>query len=51
MKTLRQIIKEELLFEKRITQVSSSLEISFSFFALLALILYLYEADSESLIR
>ena len=31
MKTLRQIIKEELLFEKRITQVSSSLEISFSF--------------------
>jgi hypothetical protein len=31
MKTLRQIIKEELLLEKRITQVNSSLEVLFSF--------------------
>ena len=31
MKTLRQIIKEELLVEKRITQVNSSLEVSFLF--------------------
>ena len=31
MKTLRQIIKEELLLEKRITQVNSSLEVVFLF--------------------
>jgi len=31
MRTLRQIIKEELLLEKRITQVTSSLEVVFSF--------------------
>ena len=31
MKTLRQIIKEELLLEKRIAQVSSSIEVVFSF--------------------
>ena len=31
MKTLRQIIKEELLLEKRIAQVRTSFEISFSF--------------------
>ena len=31
MKTLRQIIKEELLVEKRIAQVNSSLEVSFVF--------------------
>ena len=31
MKTLRQIIKEELLVEKRIAQVSASLEVLFSF--------------------
>lgn len=31
MKTLRQIIKEELLLEKRIAQVTSSLEVVFSF--------------------
>jgi hypothetical protein len=31
MKTLRQIIKEELLVEKRIAQVTSSLEVIFSF--------------------
>jgi hypothetical protein len=31
MKTLRQIIKEELLIEKKITQVNSSLEVSFLF--------------------
>jgi hypothetical protein len=31
MKTLRQIIKEELLLEKRIAQVRTSFEVSFSF--------------------
>ena len=31
MKTLRQIIKEELLLEKRIAQVRASIEVSFSF--------------------
>lgn len=31
MKTLRQIIKENLLVEKRITQVNSSLEVDFVF--------------------
>ena len=31
MKTLRQIIKEELLLEKRIAQVRSSIEVVFSF--------------------
>jgi len=31
MKTLRQIIKEELLLEKRITQVNSSLDVVFLF--------------------
>ena len=31
MKTLRELIKEELLLEKRIAQISSSIEISFSF--------------------
>lgn len=31
MKSLRQIIKEELLLEKRIAQVSASIEVSFSF--------------------
>jgi hypothetical protein len=31
MRTLRQIIKEELLLEKRIAQVTSSLEVVFSF--------------------
>ena len=31
MRTLRQIIKEELLLEKRITQVNSSLEVVFLF--------------------
>ena len=31
MKTLRQLIKEELLLEKRIAQISSSLEVVFSF--------------------
>jgi hypothetical protein len=31
MKTLRQIIKEELLLEKRIAQVAASLEVLFSF--------------------
>jgi hypothetical protein len=31
MKTLRQIIKEELLIEKKITQVNSSLEVLFLF--------------------
>jgi len=31
MKTLRQIIKEELLVEKRIAQIGASLEVLFSF--------------------
>ena len=31
MKSLRQIIKEELLLEKRIAQVRASIEVSFSF--------------------
>ena len=31
MKTIRQIIKEELLLEKRIAQVRASFEVSFSF--------------------
>ena len=31
MKTLRQIIKENLLVEKKITQVNSSLEVLFVF--------------------
>ena len=31
MKTLRQIIKEELLLEKRIAQVRASIEVTFSF--------------------
>lgn len=31
MKSLRQIIKEELLLEKRIAQISSSIEVSFMF--------------------
>lgn len=31
MKNLRQLIKEELLLEKRIAQISSSLEVVFSF--------------------
>jgi hypothetical protein len=31
MRTLRQIIKEELLLEKRIAQVSSTIEVIFSF--------------------
>ena len=31
MKTLRQIIKEELLLEKRIAQVRASIEVVFSF--------------------
>jgi hypothetical protein len=31
MRNLRQIIKEELLLEKRITQVRTSFEVAFSF--------------------
>ena len=34
MKTLRELIKEELLLEKRIAQISSSIEISFSFMSI-----------------